>query len=54
MAPLIVGYLNDVLTPEFGSHAIRYSLFLVVLTNVWGAFHAFMAARRLSGDLVVR
>jgi hypothetical protein len=52
LAPLAVGYLNDVLQPEFGAEAIRYSLFLIVFTNVWGAFHAAMAARRLPGDLV--
>jgi MFS family permease len=52
LAPLIVGFLNDVLSPEFDQHAIRYSLLLVVVTNVWGAFHAYMAARRLPGDFV--
>lgn len=52
LAPLIVGFMNDVLDPKFGQEAIRYSLFLIVITNVWGAFHAFMVARRLPGDLV--
>jgi len=53
LAPLVVGFLNDLLAPEFGHVAIRYSLFIVVITNIWGAFHAFMAARRLPGDLMV-
>ena len=52
LAPLLIGYLNDVLAPSFGSEAIRYSLFLIVVTNIWGALHAFMAARRLPADLV--
>jgi len=52
LAPLLVGFSNDVLSPDFGQEAIRYSLFLVVLTNVWGAFHSFLAGRRLPGDLV--
>ena len=52
LAPLVVGFLNDYLSPGFGQHAIRYSLLLVVVTNVWGAFHASMAARRLPGDFV--
>ncbi len=52
LAPLLVGFSNDLLTPDFGQEAIRYSLFLVVLTNVWGAFHSFLAGRRLPGDLV--
>lgn len=51
LAPLLVGYLNDRLAPELGDHAIRYSLFLIAATNVWGAFHAAMAARRLPGDM---
>lgn len=52
LAPLLVGFSNDVLSPDFGQEAIRYSLFLVVFTNIWGAFHSFLAARRLPGDLV--
>ena len=51
LAPLLVGSMNDALTPEFGALAIRYSLLLLVVTNVWGAFHSFMAARSLPGDL---
>ena len=51
LAPLIVGSLNDLLAPGLGEHAIRYSLFLIVGTNLWGAFHAYMAAHRLPGDL---
>ena len=51
LAPLIVGYLNDVLAADFGDQAIRYSLFLIVFTNIWGIFHAYMAAVRLPEDL---
>ena len=51
VAPLLVGKFNDLLAPEFGEEAVRYSLFLIVVTNLWGAFHGFMAAHRLPGDL---
>ena len=51
LAPLLVGSLNDVLAPELGELAIRYSLLLLVVTNLWGAIHAIMAARSLPGDL---
>lgn len=51
LAPLLIGSLNDALAPEFGALAIRYSLLLLVVTNAWGAFHSFMAARSLPGDL---
>lgn len=50
LAPLMVGYFNDLLTPEFGEEAIRYSLFLIVATNLWGSLHAFLAGQRLPED----
>ena len=51
LGPLVVGMLNDALAPRLGEHAIRASLFLILFTNLWGAFHAGMAGRRLPGDL---
>lgn len=50
LAPLAVGALNDGLAPALGDQAIRTSLFLILATNLWGAFHAGMAGRRLPGD----
>jgi len=52
LAPQLVGILNDALDPRFGEHAIRWSLFLIVATNVWGSFHAYRAGRSLPGDVV--
>ena len=54
MAPQLVGIFNDLLAPDFGDEAVRYSLFLIVITNLWGAFHGFMAAYRLTGDIARR
>jgi len=51
VAPQIVGISNDLLTPDFGPEAVRYSLFILVLTNAWGAAHAFWAARSLPSDM---
>jgi predicted MFS family arabinose efflux permease len=51
LAPLLVGSLNDALAPQLGELAIRYSLLLLVVTNVWGAIHSILAARSLPGDL---
>jgi predicted MFS family arabinose efflux permease len=51
LAPQIVGILNDQLASRLGDEAIRYSLFLILFTNLWGAFHGLMAARRLPEDL---
>jgi predicted MFS family arabinose efflux permease len=49
--PQLVGVLNDLLAGSLGAEAIRYSLFILVPANLWGAAHAFMAARTLPQDL---
>ena len=43
--------VNDVLAPTFGTQAIRYSLLLVAVVNVWSALHFALAARTLRVDL---
>lgn len=52
LAPQLVGIFNDLLAPSFGEEAVRYSLMLIVVTNLWGALHATLAGRRLSQDRV--
>ncbi len=49
--PLAVGALNDALEPEFGVYAIRYSLLVVALTNLWAVSHSLLAARTVRDDL---
>ena len=49
--PQLVGVLNDLLAGSLGAEAIRYSLFILVPANLWGAAHAFLAARTLRQDL---
>ena len=51
VAPQIIGILNDALSVRFGDEAVRYSLFLLVLTNAWGAAHILWAARSLRADM---
>jgi predicted MFS family arabinose efflux permease len=51
LAPFMVGYVNDVISPEFGAEAIRYSLLMIVVTNLWGSLHAYLAGNRLPHDL---
>jgi MFS family permease len=51
LGPQAVGVLNDVLAPTFGHEAIRYSLCLVGLTNLWAAAHFALGARTLREDL---
>jgi len=48
--PQVIGILNDLLSSRFGDEAVRASLFLLVVTNIWGAGHAFMASRTLEQD----
>ena len=51
LGPQAVGVLNDVLAPTFGDEAVRYSLCLVGLTNLWAAAHFAWGARTLREDL---
>ena len=51
LGPQAVGLLNDGLAPRFGAEAIRYSLCLVGLTNLWAAAHFAWAARAFRADL---
>jgi len=51
LGPQAVGLLNDGLGPRFGAEAIRYSLCLVGLTNLWAAAHFAWAARAFRADL---
>jgi hypothetical protein len=50
IVPQVIGILNDLLSGRFGDEAVRYSLGLVLLTNLWGAIHAFLAVRSIRDD----
>jgi hypothetical protein len=51
MGPYLVGVASDFLSPDTGIHSLRYALCLAVLVNVWAAFHYFIGAKSLRGDL---
>ncbi len=51
LGPLLVGALSDALDPRFGVDAIRYSMAIVGLTNLWAALHSVLGARTLRADL---
>jgi MFS family permease len=51
LGPQAVGVLNDVLAGRFGADAVRYSLCLVGLTNLWAALHFALAARTFREEL---
>jgi MFS family permease len=47
LGPLIVGMLSDLLTPRFGTDALRYSMLSMSLIALWTGFHF-----RKAGDTV--
>ena len=51
LGPLLVGALNDLLTPSFGVEAIRYSLMLAVVPHALASIFNLRAARTLREDL---
>jgi len=55
LGPQTVGMVSDLLTPSYGTEAIRYALLSVVVTgSVWAAVHYFLAARTLREDLTAK
>ena len=52
LVPQLIGVLNDLLSGRFGDEAVRFSLGLVLVTNLWGAAHAFLAARSIQADFI--
>lgn len=49
--PLTVGYLSDVLNPEYGADSLRYALLAVSMLGLWGAYHYYQAGRHYRDDL---
>ena len=54
LGPQLIGILNDVLHPRFGAEAIRYSMSVVGVANVWAALHFLLASRTLREELARR
>jgi MFS family permease len=49
--PLLIGALNDLLTPEYGDLAIRYSLLCVAAATMLGALFYLWAGRHVKEDI---
>ncbi len=54
LGPQTVGIINDLLASTFGTDAIRYSLTIVGVTNIWAAVHFMLAARHLKTDMLAK
>ena len=53
LGPLAVGMVTDLLEPNYGPEALRYSLLLFSMVNIWAAYHYFVAGKHLEKDLVL-
>ena len=51
LGPSAVGFLSDLLAPEFGNDSLRWALLICSLANLWAAFHYWQAGRHFPGDL---
>ncbi|MEM7050925.1 MAG: MFS transporter [Acidobacteriota bacterium] len=54
LGPLSVGVLNDSLAAGQGNQAVRWSLLIIVVTDLWAAGHFFLAGRTLKRDWEVK
>lgn len=54
VGPYVVGWVSDILAPQFGNLSLRYALCLLAITMSWSAWHFFMASKKLSADLELK
>lgn len=51
VGPMSVGWVSDLLAPQFGRLSLRYALCTMGVTILWSAWHFYLAARALPADL---
>jgi len=51
IAPLVVGIVNDALTPRFGAFAVRYSLLMMIPSSILAGLFLIWGARHITGDV---
>ena len=51
LGPVLVGWLSDRFTPDYGNDALRYALLIVALAHLLGALHNGLATRRIRADI---
>jgi predicted MFS family arabinose efflux permease len=55
LGPIAVGFISDLLQPNFGTQSLRYALLLVTPTfSIWASLHFFLAGRHIHADLGVK
>ncbi|NOT40256.1 MAG: MFS transporter [Alphaproteobacteria bacterium] len=51
LGSLVIGAMSDGLTPQLGQDALRYTLLIVMVFNLWAAYHYWHAGRFMEADL---
>jgi hypothetical protein len=51
VGPQLVGILSDLLTPAFGSDALRYAMLAMSFVGLWASFHFWRVGRTINEDL---
>ncbi len=51
LGSVVIGGMSDALTPQYGQDALRYTLLIVMVFNVWAAYHYWRAGRYMEADL---
>ncbi|MEN3974362.1 MFS transporter [Emcibacter sp. SYSU 3D8] len=53
LGPVAVGIISDLLLPYYGTDSLRYSLLIVSMLGLWGAWHYYLAGRHYREDLEI-
>jgi MFS transporter, Spinster family, sphingosine-1-phosphate transporter len=53
VGPWLVGFMSDMLAPQYGVLSLRYAMILVPVTMLWSALHFYLAARALPAGLAL-
>lgn len=51
IAPQLVGFASDALTPAYGAEALRHALIPMAFIGFWAAWHYWLCARHIVGGL---
>jgi len=51
LGSVVIGGMSDALTPQYGQDALRYTLLVVMVFNLWAAYHYWRAGRYMEADL---
>jgi predicted MFS family arabinose efflux permease len=51
LGSLVIGGLSDALTPQYQQDALRYTLLIIMVLNLWAALHYWLAGKFIANDL---